>query len=279
MNRLRQDATKDDRGGGPPDTLLGARDPPPVEIVNPRAPPRWCSSVTHASNRVPAALGTLGLPPEALGRHIGWDIGAGAIARRLAAHFDAPAVLSGYSRLVIDCNRAFGDEQSIPAVSDGTEVPGNRDVTTRDAAARMESLLPAIPRGLRRDARPVEACGRTPPVLIMHSFTPALAGGEPRPWHVGILWNRDGRIALPLLRLLRARGDLCVGDNQPYNGASPRGYTMPAHAARHGRAGVQIEVRQDLLADEAGIERWTGILSEALAEVFEDPSLYERHAG
>ena len=279
MNRLRQDATKDDRRGGPPDTLLGARDPPPVEIVNPRGAAPLVFLCDHASNRVPAALGTLGLPPEALGRHIGWDIGAGTIARRLAAHFDAPAVLSGYSRLVIDCNRALGDEQSIPAVSDGTEVPGNRDVTTRDAAARMEACFRPYHEACAATLDRVEACGRTPPVLIMHSFTPALAGGEPRPWHVGILWNRDGRIALPLLRLLRARGDLCVGDNQPYNGASPRGYTMPAHAARHGRAGVQIEVRQDLLAYEAGIERWTGILSEALAEVFEDPSLYERHAG
>ena len=278
MNRLRQDATKDDRGGGPPDTLLGAGDPPPVEIVNPRGAAPLVFLCDHASNRVPAALGTLGLPPEALGRHIGWDIGAGAITRRLAAHFDAPAVLSGYSRLVIDCNRALGDEQSIPAVSDGTEVPGNRDVTTRDAAARMEACFRPYHEACAATLDRVEACGRIPPVLIMHSFTPALAGGEPRPWHVGILWNRDGRIALPLLRLLRARGDLCVGDNQPYNGASPRGYTMPAHAARHGRAGVQIEVRQDLLADEAGIERWTGILSEALAEVFEDPSLYERHA-
>lgn len=268
-------------GGGarsPGGALLGADDPPPFEIVNPGGAAPVVFLCDHASNRVPAALRGLGLPPEELRRHIAWDLGAAALARRLAAHFDAPAVLSGYSRLVIDCNRTLEDEQSIPEVSDGTPVPGNRGLTKREAAARAEACFRPYHEACAAALDRAEARGRPPPIVIMHSFTPALSGGSRRPWHVGILWKQDGRLAQPLLRVLRARGDLCVGDNQPYNAAapSPRGYTMPVHATRRGRAGVQIEVRQDLIADEAGIGRWAGILGEALAEVFEEPALYER---
>ena len=266
------------RGDGNRGRLLGADDPPPVELVNPGGAAPVVFLCDHASNRIPEALGALGLPAEALASHIAWDIGAGEIARRLARRFDAPAVLSGYSRLVIDCNRALEDEQSILAVSDGAEVPGNRDVAQRDAADRVATFFRPYHEACAETLDRVEARGRTPPVVIMHSFTPALARGRPRPWDIGILWNRDGRIACPLLRHLRARGDLRVGDNQPYSGASPRGYTAPTHAGRLGRAVAQIEVRQDLVADEPGIARWTEILAAALTEVFKEPSLYERRA-
>ena len=229
----------------------------------------------HASNRVPRALDGLGLPPAELERHIAWDIGAAALTRRLAAHFDAPAVLAGCSRLVIDCNRPLDDEQSILSLSDDTAIPGNQDLTEDDAAARAEAWFRPYHRACAAALDAVEARGEVPPVVMMHSFTPDLNGAR-RPWHAGVLWHEDGRMALPLLRALRGRGDLLVGDNEPYSGASPRGYTMPAHAARHGRANAQIEVRQDLVADEPGIERWTAILIEALTEVFADPALYER---
>ena len=261
-------------GGG----LLGPDDPAPVEVLNPEGAARFAILCDHASNRVPAALDHLGLPPAELERHIAWDIGAAAITRRLAAHFDAPAVLAGYSRLVIDCNRRLEDAQSILAASDGTPIPGNRDLAERDAAARVEACFEPYHRACADVLDRVEARGEVPPVVMMHSFTPDLNGTR-RPWHAGVLWDReDGRMALPLLRALRARDGLLVGDNEPYDGASPHGYTMPAHAARHGRANVQIEVRQDLVADEPGIERWSGILIEALAGVLADPSLYARRA-
>ena len=256
--------------------LLGPDDPPPAELVNLDGAAPVVFLCDHASNRVPRALDSLGLPPAELERHIAWDIGAAAITRRLAAHFDAPAVLAGYSRLVIDCNRRLEDEQSILSLSDGTPIPGNRDLTERDAAARVEACFEPYHRACADVLDRVEARGEVPPVVMMHSFTPDLNGAR-RPWHAGVLWDReDGRMALPLLRALRARNGLLVGDNEPYDGASPHGYTMPAHAARHGRANVQIEVRQDLVADEPGIERWSGILIEALAGVLTDPSLYAR---
>ncbi len=260
----------DDAGPRP-----GAGDPPPFEVVNASGAAPVVFLCDHASNRVPRALDNLGLSPEELGRHIAWDIGAAALTRRLAARFDAPAVLAGCSRLVIDCNRRLDDGQSILAVSDGTAIPGNRGLTERDAAARALACFHPYHRACAAVLDGVEARGEAPPVVMMHSFTPAL-GGTRRPWHAGVLWHEDGRLALPLLRALRARGDLLVGDNEPYSGASPHGYTMPAHAGRHGRANVQIEVRQDLVADEAGIERWSAILAEALTGVFTDPALYER---
>ena len=257
--------------------LLGADDPPPVEIVNPAA--AGAAPVVflcdHASNRVPLALGGLGLPPAELERHIAWDIGAAALTLRLAAHFDAPAVLAGYSRLVIDCNRRIEDEQSILATSDGTTIPGNQDLTKRNAAARVQACFEPYHRACAGVLDGVEARGGIPAVVMMHSFTPVMNGAL-RPWHAGVLWHEDERMALPLLRALRAHGGLRVGDNEPYSGASPHGYTMPAHAARHGRANVQIEVRQDLIADEPGIERWSATLIEALTETLADPSLYRR---
>lgn len=258
--------------------LLGPDEPPAFEVLNPEGTARFAILCDHASNRVPRALDNLGLPPAELERHIAWDIGAAAITRRLAAHFDAPAVLAGYSRLVIDCNRRLEDTESILSRSDGIAIPGNRKLTGEDAAARVQACFEPYHRACADVLDRVEARGDTPPVVMMHSFTPDLNGTR-RPWHAGVLWDReDGRMALPLLRALRARNDLLVGDNEPYDGASPHGYTMPTHAARHGRANVQIEVRQDLVADEAGIEHWSGLLIEALSGVLADPSLYARRA-
>ena len=267
------DATR--AAGGP---LLGAGDPPAFEVVNPDGEAPVVFLCDHASNRVPRAFDGLGLAPAELERHIAWDIGAAALTRRLAAHFDAPAVLAGYSRLVIDCNRPLEDEQSILSLSDGTAIPGNQGLTENDAAARAKACFRPYHRACAAVLDGVEARGVVPPVVMMHSFTPAMNGAL-RPWHAGVLWDEDGRLALPLLRALRSRIGLHAGDNEPYSGASPHGYTMPAHAARHGRANVQIEVRQDLVADEPGIERWSAILIDALTEVLADPSLYERRAG
>ena len=274
METVWRNAGSDGPGAG--SALLGPGDPAPFEVLNPEGTARFAILCDHASNRVPRALDHLGLSAAELERHIAWDIGAAAIARRLAAHFDAPAVLAGYSRLVIDCNRRLEDAQSILSRSDGTTIPGNRNLTERDAAARVDACFEPYHRACADILDRVEARGEVPPVVMMHSFTPDLNGTR-RPWHAGVLWDgEDGRMALPLLLALRARNGLLIGDNEPYSGTSPHGYTMPTHAARHGRANVQVEVRQDLVADEAGIERWSGILIEALTGVFADPSLYAR---
>ena len=282
MERGRGDSGDDGRSTGgatraADGALLGKDDPPAFEVLNPEGAAPVVFLCDHASNRIPRALDGLGLAPADLERHIAWDIGAAAITRRLAAHFNAPAVLAGYSRLVIDCNRRLEDEQSILSLSDGTTIPGNRNLTGEDSAARVDACFEPYHRACTAVLDAVEARGgEVPAVVMMHSFTPVMNGAL-RPWHAGVLWDgEDGRMALPLLRALRARDGLHVGDNEPYSGTSRHGYTMPAHAARHGRANVQIEVRQDLIADEAGIERWSAVLIGALTDVFADPSLYAR---
>jgi len=271
MNRVIRDAFTD--AGAPGDPLLGPDDPPAYEIINPRGTARVVFLCDHASNRVPMALDSLGLTDEQLEQHIAWDIGAADVTRLLAAHFDAPAVLAGYSRLVIDCNRQLDDPESILTRSDGHDVPGNRDISEADAALRAESCFWPYHQAAQAVIEGVEARGAVPPIVMMHSFTPTM-GHAPRPWHVGVLWHQDDRISGRLLHRLHERGDLCVGDNEPYTAASPHGYSMPVHAARHGRANVQIELRQDLVADRDGVARWTEIMIDAFAPIFADPDLY-----
>jgi len=273
MTSVRRDPFSDARQDGDP--LLGPDDPPAYEVLNPRGEASVVFLCDHASNRVPAAFDGLGLGPEQLSGHIAWDIGAGGLTRRLAARFDAPAVLAGYSRLVIDCNRLLEDSEAILAMSDGTPIPGNAGLSAQDAADRAEACYWPYHEAAAAVIEGIEARGRVPAVVMVHSFTPVM-GHAPRPWHVGILWERDGRIALPLLKRLRERGDLCVGDNEPYTASSPHGYTMPLHAARAGRPNVQLEVRQDLVADDAGIARWNEILADALTPVLGNPELYKR---
>jgi predicted N-formylglutamate amidohydrolase len=273
MNRVIRDAFTD--AGEPDDPLLGPDDPSAYQIVNPRGSSNVVFMCDHASNAVPMALDNLGLTDEQLSQHIAWDIGAADVTRRLAAHFDAPAVLAGYSRLVIDCNRQLDDPESIMTQSDGHDIPGNRNLTDADAARRTEACFWPYHQASQAVIEGVEARGVVPAIVMMHSFTPAM-GHAPRPWHIGVLWDRDDRIAAPLLHNLRERGDLCVGDNEPYTGASPHGYSMPVHAAQHGRANIQIELRQDLIDDEVGIETWARVMIDAFAPIFADPDLF-RH--
>ncbi len=255
--------------------FLGPDDPPAVEIVNARGAASAVLMCDHASNAVPAGLASLGLPGGELERHIAWDIGAAKVTRHLARLLDAPAVLSGFSRLVIDCNRYLWDVQSVPESSDGTGIPGNRDATPQDVEDRIRHCFAPYHEAASRMISGIEARWRPPAVIFMHSFTPSM-NGEMRPWHVGVLWERDGRMALPALEALRQRGDLVVGDNEPYSALEPRGYSMPHHATRDGRPAVQFEIRQDLIADDAGVGTWAGIVADVLRPLLAEDALYQR---
>ncbi len=217
----------------------------------------------HASNRIPPRLARLGLDPAALSLHVAWDLGAAALTRALAAQLGAPAVLSGVSRLVIDCNRAPGVATSIPALSHGVPVPGNRDLSSQERARRERDYLEAYHGRIAETLAAAEQDGTAPLLASIHSFTPNLSDA-PRPWHVGILSDRDRRVADFLLEALRRDGDLVVGDNEPYSGSHPEGYTCRRHGQTQGRPHVLIEVRQDLLADDAGITAWTQRLAALL---------------
>jgi predicted N-formylglutamate amidohydrolase len=247
-------------------SLLGPTDPPPFEAIHPEGSAPVLLVCDHASNRVPRALGGLGLPPARLGEHIGWDIGAAAVTRRLAPMLDAPAVLCGYSRLVIDCNRNLDDPSSIPEESDGVAIPGNRALPPSDRAARRSEIWQPYHAAI---AAALKSRGSAPALLSIHSFTPVMQGFI-RPWHVGILWDDDPRIAGPLLAALGDEAELCVGDNLPYSARDPVGYTVEHHAQSRGLPHVAIELRQDLVADESGARQWAERLARVLASILED---------
>jgi predicted N-formylglutamate amidohydrolase len=241
--------------------LLSASDPPPFEEIRGATP--LLLVCDHASNRVPAALGDLGLPRARLNEHIGLDIGAAAVTRLLAPALGASALLCGYSRLVIDCNRGPADPSSIPAESDGIVIPGNRDLTEAMRAARRDEIFAPYHAAV---ARRLAAMPREPALISVHSFTPVMKGFA-RPWHVGILWDDDPRIAGPLLTALGAEAELVVGDNQPYSAREPVGYTVSHHAHGKGLPHVAIELRQDLVASDAGAWEWAARLARLLTPI------------
>jgi predicted N-formylglutamate amidohydrolase len=261
-----------DNADNPP-PVLGPDDPPPFETVNAAGQADLVLLCDHASNAVPQSLAELGMKPQDLADHIAWDSGAAQVTRILSQRLDAPAVLSGYSRLVIDCNRKPGHETSIPAASDGIVIPGNQDVSPAEAARRMDAIFHPYHHAVEAAIDHVQARGTPPAIVAIHSFTPEMDNMK-RPWHISVLWDNDPRIPTPLLAVLRARGDLTVGENQPYSGREHYGYSAEVHATAAGLPNALIEIREDQIRDQDGIARYADILGNALEEVLADPGLY-----
>lgn len=257
----------------PSAALLGPDDPPPFTIRRPAGRAPVLLACDHAGRAVPRALDRLGLDEAALSRHIAWDIGAAAVTRLLAAALDAPAVLGGFSRLVIDCNRDPADPTSIPTVSDGVTIPRNHALSAADRAARAAAIFRPYHAAIAARLDEALAEGIVPAFIAIHSFTPAMSGVA-RPWHVGVLWDEDPRLPVPLLEALRAEPGLVVGDNQPYSAREPAGYTVRRHAERRGLAHVAVELRQDLVADAAGAAEWAGRLAAALRPILARPEVH-----
>jgi len=243
--------------------LLGPGDPPPFSVHNEKGRAPLLLLCDHASKAVPAALGDLGLSEDELSRHIGWDIGGLDTALELARLLDAPLVASGYSRLVIDCNRWPGGEGSIPEISDGTPVAANKGLTQTEIDARAEACFWPYHREVDRHLDRLIAGGRNVALLVMHSFTPQMNGFK-RPWHVGVLWNDDARLPEPLLAELRANAELMVGDNEPYSARASYEYTLNAHARSRALPHCSLEVRQDLIATPSEARAWAGRLAPAI---------------
>lgn len=246
-------------------SLLGPEDPPPVVAVNAEGAAPLLLVCDHASRAFPAALGRLGVAEAALDRHIAWDIGAAEVTRRLARLLDAPALLGGYSRLVIDLNRGLDQRSLIPEVSDGVAIPGNRALSAAEREARIEALHRPWHRAVASEMRRLTARHGKPPILLgVHSCTPVMDGFV-RPWQVGVLWDGDDAVARPLMAALAAPGDLRVGDNEPYSGRDRDGGTLEIHAMDAGLPCASLEIRQDLISDAAGCAAWAERLAAALA--------------
>ncbi len=252
-----------------PATLLGADDPAPFTVHRAHGDSPFVLIADHAGQRIPARLGDLGLSQSELDRHIGWDIGIAGLAERLSEKLDAFAILQTYSRLVIDCNRPLEAPGSIVAVSDGTAVPGTEGLDDDARTARaLEIFAPYHARITQELDRRSE---ETPaPVLIsLHSFTPVFAGFV-RPWHTGVLYHRDTRLAHALRDALRAEAGLVVGDNEPYAVSDTSDFAVPVHGEQRGLLHVELEIRQDLIADTAGQEEWAERLARILPGLLPD---------
>lgn len=254
-------------------TLLSPGEPPPFEVIAPEAPAPFLLICDHASNRVPKTLGDLGVHKSSFDLHVAWDIGALDAAKRLARRFDATLIHSNYSRLVIDCNRRPDSINLCPPVSDGVEVPANIDIAEADRQSRLDMLHQPYHDAIEAWIAARRAAGHVPAVVSIHSCTPVMAGFQ-RPWHLGILWNEDERIARPLIQTLSRNASLCVGDNQPYTGKTQSGYSIPFHAERNRLPHVMVEIRQDLIGTRAEAERWADVFGDAIAPILADKSLY-----
>jgi len=237
-------------------------------LFNPAS--RWLITCDHASNTIPDNVnsGTLGLTNTEMERHIAYDIGAAGVTRHLAKYLNANAILSGFSRLVIDPNRGTDDPTLIMQLYDGTIVPGNRGLRPKDIKFRRQAFYDQYH---TRYADLASARDDTV-ILAVHSFTPRLNGKTPRPWHIGVLYADDDRIAAPLLRRLRTQSDLLVGENEPYAGHLP-GDALDRHALRHGRPNVLLEFRQDLITTEPEQHAWARRLAPILTAALNDSGL------
>ncbi|WEK50455.1 MAG: N-formylglutamate amidohydrolase [Candidatus Kaistia colombiensis] len=219
----------------------------------------------HASSHVPDEYGSLGLPPSEFERHIAYDIGAEALTRALAVRFGIPAVLSHFSRLLIDPNRGLDDPTLIMRLSDGAVIPRNARIDMAERERRIARFYRPYDDAVTRAIEAGMATGRIPMILSIHSFTP-LWKGVPRPWHAGILWDADPRLARPLIAGLAGDPAIAVGDNEPYHGAL-KGDTLYRHATQRGLAHALVEIRQDLIADPAGVSEWTDRLAKVLLDL------------
>ena len=208
----------------------------------------------HADNAFPASYGSLGVPQSQLQRHIAYDPGAAGITRHMARLLGAPAVLTRYSRLLIDPNRGEDDPTLIMRISDGAIVPGNAAITLEERQKRIDQYYRPYHAAVGGLIDAMIDAGKPPVIYSIHSFTENWRGWM-RPWHVGVLWDQDPRLAIPLLTALREDDTLVVGDNEPYAGAL-RGDCVHKHATMRGLANALIEVRQDLIRDEAGQAEW-----------------------
>jgi predicted N-formylglutamate amidohydrolase len=235
--------------------LLRDDDPSPVRTLREAGRSDFLLTADHAGRAIPRGLGRLGLADNELDRHIAWDIGIAGVTERLSGALDAKAVMQTYSRLVIDCNRDPSVASSIPEMSEATEIPGNLGLSDEAHTARRLEIFEPYHARIRAllDAR--QAAARRTVFVAMHSFTPVFKG-ESRAMQVGVLYNRDARLAAIMLDLLRAEGDLVVGDNAPYAVSDVTDYGVPVHAEGRGLPHVEIEIRQDLIATEMRQADW-----------------------
>jgi len=251
-----------------PISLLAPDEPQPFAVTNEGATSPFVIVADHAGKYLPRRLRMLDLQQAECERHIAWDIGAGAVACLLGDALGAVVIRQNYSRLAIDCNRTPGSETSIVELSELTAVPGNIGLTKAQREARVREIFQPYHDRIASELDRRRQAGRRAALIAVHSFTPVFKGVA-RPWHIGVLYNRDPGLAKILMDLLRCEQGLVVGDNEPYSVSDESDYTVPIHGERRGLPHVEIEIRQDLVADEAGQRRWASLLAQSLPQAYQ----------
>ncbi|MGE4612441.1 MAG: N-formylglutamate amidohydrolase [Paracoccaceae bacterium] len=238
---------------------------PAFEILNPNGKSPVLLLCDHASNAIPNCVngGTLGLPAQDMQRHIAYDIGARGVTEHLTELLDAHAVVSRFSRLVVDPNRGEDDPTVLMKIYDGSIIPGNRNADNAEKERRLSLFYRPYHEALHRQIDMMIADGRTPALISVHSFTKQLKNREPRPWHLGVLWAEDERLAKPFMEYFTKDDDVCVGDNEPYSGELA-GDTLYFHGTSRGLPHILIEVRNDLIETPEGQFEWADRIAPAL---------------
>jgi predicted N-formylglutamate amidohydrolase len=255
--------------------LLSPKEPPSFHVERPNGSSSFVLTADHASNRVPAQLGDLGLSAPELARHIGWDIGIARVGHYLSEALDACLVMQQYSRLVIDCNRPPGSPGSVLEVSERTRIPGNESVTDEQRKLRESEVFWPYHNRIRAALDERSARGQRSVMIALHSFTPDYMD-ERRSVEIGVLFERDARLAEPLLRLLRAEPELNVGENAPYAMSLSTDFTMTTHAIDRGFLHVELEIRQDLIGEDAQCAAWAQRLARWLPAALELADLADK---
>ncbi len=240
------------------------------DIINPNGKANIVLISEHASNHIPSEYDNLGLSDEQLELHIAWDIGIAEVTKNLAKLLDAPAVLAGFSRLLIDANRAIGQDGLIPETSDGHIIHGNQNLSEKATNERIEEFYHPFHNMAAAIIAEKALSHEAPLIFNMHSFTPHM-NGEPRKWNGGLLYNTDDRVARLLHDRLEARG-FHIGDNEPYSGKILY-HTLNTHALAHGLPHVNVEIRQDEISNDAGARRWADVLAEEILDLRSHPEL------
>lgn len=242
--------------------LLALDEPPAYGVVNPDGTSPYVLLCEHASPQIPRVLGDLGLSKAERMRHIGWDIGAQALALMLSAALDAPLFVANYSRLVVDCNRPLGNASIIPEMSETTEVPGNRNLSQAARQLRLNTLFHPYHAAIARRLDLRQAAGQATLVVGVHSFTPVFKG-QTRPWHAGILYDAAQAFGQSIMAGLAQDPALVVAANEPYR-IDADDYTVPVHGDGRGLPAVLLEIRHDLIATAPGVRDWSDRLTAAL---------------
>jgi predicted N-formylglutamate amidohydrolase len=250
-------------------SLLAADELAPVTVHHENGSSLFLIVVDHAANLMPRALGRLGITASEGERHIAWDIGIAAVARFVADALDATLVQQNYSRLIIDCNRMPGSETSIAELSELTPIPGNVGLSEGQKKAREREIFQPYHNRIESELNHRRSTGKPAVLIAMHSFTPIFKGAA-RPWHAGVLYNRDQRFAHLLKELLEREKGLVVGDNEPYSVTDASDYTIPVHGERRGLPHVAIEIRQDLITNGEGQRTWGMLLARLLPQAYQD---------